>query len=100
MYRGTTPTFTFTLKFEANTIDLLNIAMAQNGNVKISKNKSDCTLDGYTVSVTLTEAETLSLDEGTLSMQLRVGIGSSRLASSIMTVPVENLLQGGALSDV
>lgn len=100
MYRGTTPTFKFTLEFDASTIELLNIAMAQNGEVKISKNKSDCTLDGNTVSVTLTEAETLDLEEGTLSMQLRIGIGTDRLASSITTIPVENLLQGGALSDV
>ena len=97
MYRGTTPTFTFALDFEASTIDKLNIAMAQNGEVKISKSKSDCTLSGYTVSITLTEAETLKLEEGTLSMQMRIGIGSDRLASAIVTVPVETVLKEGAL---
>lgn len=98
MYRGTTPTFTFTLEFAASTIDKLNIAMAQNGEVKISKSKVDCTLSGYTVSITLTEAETLKLEEGTLSIQMRIGIGSERLASGIMTVPVEGLLKDGALT--
>lgn len=98
MYKGTTPTFTFTLKFEASTIDKLNIAMAQNGEVKISKSKADCTISGNTISVTLTEAETLALEEGTLSIQLRIGIGSERLASGITTVPVEGLLKDGALA--
>ncbi len=98
MYRGTTPTFTFSLDFSTEDIDKLNIAMAQNGEVKISKSKADCTLSRYAVSITLTEAETLALEVGTLSMQLRVGIGTSRLASTIMTVPVENILKEGALT--
>lgn len=99
MYRGTTPTFNFTLPFEAAEIDLLNVAMAQNNEVKISKGKDDCTLSENTVTVTLTEAETLALEVGTLSMQLRIGIGTDRLASSIVTVPVEDVLKGGELSD-
>lgn len=98
MYRGTTPTFTFTLDFAADTIDLLNIAMAQNEQVKISKSLKDCEISGNTISITLTETETLSLEVGTLSIQLRVGIGNSRLASGITTVPVEDILKEGALS--
>lgn len=99
MYRGTTPTYKFALPFEASEIELLNIAMAQNDEVKISKSKTDCTLSGNSVTVTLTEAETLALEVGTLSMQLRIGIGTTRLASNIVTVPVEDILQEGALSD-
>lgn len=99
MYKGTTPTFKFSLPFAASEIDILNVAMAQNDEVKISKGKDDCTLSGNSVSVTLTEAETLGLEVGTLSMQLRIGVGTTRLASNIVTVPVENVLQGGALSD-
>lgn len=99
MYRGTTPEFKFTLPFQASEITLLNIAMAQNGTVKISKALTDCTQDGNTLTLTLTESETLSLAAGSLDIQLRVGVGAKRLVSGILHEEVQDILKGGALAD-
>lgn len=100
MYRGTTPTFTFQLPIEANTITAASITFRQAGSVNIEKTLADCTADGKALTVALTEEETLSLRAGTvtpLEIQLRVGVGETRMASQIFPVSVERILKDGAL---
>ena len=100
MYRGTTPTLTFTLPIDTGSITVLSVAVAQAGQVKIEKALSDVHLDRNVVSCTLTEAETLSLTAGTgvdAKIQLRVGVGAQRMASQVFAVPVERILRDGAL---
>lgn len=68
--------------------------------VRIEKALADMTLEGKTVSCTLTEEETLSLSAGAgreAQVQLRVGVGGQRMASQVFTVPVERILRDGAL---
>lgn len=100
MYRGTTPTFHFTLPIEAGTITAAAVSFRQPGGASIDKTLADCTLSGNTLTCSLTEEETLSLRALTLypmEIQLRVGVGAARMASQIFTVPVERILKEGAL---
>lgn len=98
MYRGTTPTFSFELPIQASTLTKLSITFRQPGGESIEKTLSDVTRSGQTVTVTLTEAETLSLKAArTLDIQLRAGVGDARLASQVWTVPVKQILKDGAL---
>lgn len=103
MYRGTTPTLTFTLPIEADTVTLMNLALSQFGRVLISKGLEDAEIDGKTVSFTLTEEETLKLigrGSNGVEIQLRVGVDEVRFASEIFTVPVERILQEGKLDEL
>lgn len=66
MIQGTTPTFTF--KIKDNTVDLseatnVYVTLAQ-GIKLIEKQGSDLQIDGATVSVWLTQEESLKLTEG------------------------------------
>lgn len=100
MYRGTTPTFTFKLPIDTGTITAASVMFHQAGCESMEKTLEDCTLDGKTLTCSLTEKETLSLRALTLyplEIQLRVGVGSARMASQIFTVPVERVLKDGAL---
>lgn len=100
MYRGTTPTFTFKLPIDADTITAASVMFRQPGREPMEKTLADCTLDGQTLTCSLTEDETLSLQALTLyplEIQLRVGVGSARMASQIFSVPVERILKDGAL---
>ena len=98
MIRGTTPTHTFTLPFAAEQITKLNIAYAQGDDIVLEKELSDCKLDGNTVSVELGEADTLKFTNcKQAEIQLRVGIGESRLASNVIYVTVDRLLRDGVL---
>lgn len=98
MRRGTTPTLNFQLPFEVSQITKLNIALSQNDTVVIEKNLSDVTRSGRKISVKLSETETLSLnDEKELEIQLRVAVGSTKLASNIIKTTVKRILKEGVL---
>ena len=98
MIRGTTPTHTFTLPFAAEEITQLSIAYAQGEEIVLEKELSDCKLDGYTVSVELSETDTLKFSHRKQAeIQLRVGIGETRLASNVIYVTVDRLLRDGEL---
>ena len=94
MYRGTTPTFTFTLPIECETITKLSVAFKQGGKLLFERGLPDVTM-----SCTLTEEETLQLRGDTeLQIQLRVGVGSARMASQVFRVPVSQILKDGVLT--
>lgn len=100
MYRGTTPTFTFQLPIPGRDITALSVLFHQAGSMRLEKTLSQCTVGERSVTVSLTEAETLALRASTpspLEIQLRVGVGEARMASQIFAVPVERILKDGAL---
>lgn len=100
MYRGTTPTFIFNLPIEADTITMASVMFRQTGVRDIEKTLEDCAVSGNTLTCSLTEAETLALKSWTacpLEIQLRVGVGETRIASQIFTVRVDRILKDGAL---
>lgn len=99
MYRGTTPTFTFNLPIEADTITKLNVTFKQ-GITRFEKGLADVEKSGKTLTVSLSEEDTLQLiatKATTLSIRLRIGVGELRMASQIFTVPVEEILKEGVL---
>lgn len=99
MYRGTTPTFTFTLPIECETISRLSVAFKQGGKLLFERCLADVTMSGNVLSCTLTEEETLQLHGDTeLQIQLRVGVGSARMASQVFRVPVSQILKDGVLT--
>jgi len=70
MTGGTTPTFTFSCPFLSTELSKVNIIITQSEDVYIVKKKNDCTivnktdLSGSSISVKLTEMETLALNGG------------------------------------
>ena len=99
MYRGTTPTITFTLPFDGSRITALNLCFTQQGEVVLEKALGACKLERNTLQVSLTEQETLLFDakKGMADMQLRIGCGDARMASNIMQISVERILKDGCL---
>ena len=100
MYRGTTPTFSFSLPMDSSTITALNLCFAQQNTIVLEKTLADCTREGNTLHVRLTEQETLLFDarKGMVEMQLRVGCGETKMASNIMQVSVKKILKDGCLA--
>lgn len=99
MKRGTTPTHTFTLPFDVDIIDKVRILYAQGGTLKLKKENADTTMAGNTISVALTQEDTLLLQSGkTVDIQLRVLTNDGNaLASDIIRVFVETLLENEVL---
>ena len=96
MVQATTPTFILTLP---DTVDLslaANIYFSlKQGKVEIQKENDSLVVDGQTVSVYLTQAETLQLSAGSAQLQLNwTYTDGSRACTNVATVQVtSNLLK-------
>ncbi len=100
MIRGTTPTFTFTADMDCEQIDKLDVSFAQRDEVVLSKGLADCVISGNEITVNLTEEETLLFDarKNPVRIQLRAGIGETRIASNIVHTTAEAILKDGCLA--
>jgi archaellum component FlaF (FlaF/FlaG flagellin family) len=92
MYRVTTPTHTFNLPFETSLIDKLILTYKQNGKTIIEKTEADVEMDGTKVSVTFTQQETALFKADIAKVQMRVKSGEKVMASNILTVNVNEVL--------
>ncbi len=101
MIRGTTPTLEFTMPFDTSLIAELYITIAQNGATVLEKTLSDCNCNDTSVSLTLTQEDTLRLEQKPYldsKMQIRVRtIAGEALASNIMNVCVGRILKDGVI---
>lgn len=85
MIIGTTPTHTFTIPFDASLIKTVKIVYAQNDVVAFEKRTEDCELQGNTISTTLSQEDTFTLNhEYAVQIQLRVLTTMGQVLSSIV----------------
>lgn len=91
MIRGTTPTHTFTTPLDVGIISDLRLSYAQEGVEILNKKKSEVALEGKTISIKLTQEETLQFDpaRGVVQIQLKVlTAGGDVFCSDVMNVNV------------
>lgn len=96
MVQATTPTFVLTLPETVDLTEPIHFYFTiMQGNVRIEKADSDLVIDGQTISVYLSQAETLTLTPGMVKLQLNwTYANGSRACSNIVSVNVtENLLK-------
>lgn len=98
--RYTTPTHTFTVPVAPATITALAVIYAQSGKAVLVKTLDDCRLGEKTISVSLSETDTSLFCAGEVQVQLRLGVGCSRLVSNVLRLPVVDVLQDGLLDTV
>lgn len=100
MMQGTTPTHHFTLPFDTKVVANARIIYAQNEKVVFKKELSDCQCNANTISVTLTQEETLKFSfPKTVQIQVRIlTTGGDALNSEIYTVGVEECLDKEVLA--
>ncbi len=101
MIRGTTPTLEFTLPFDTSLIAEMYITLTQNGTTTMEKTLSDCNCSGTSVSLTLTQEDTLGLrqqprSQGEMQIRVRTTAGEA-LASDIMSVYIGKILKDGVI---
>ena len=102
MYRGTTPG----LEINVGDIDLTKVTelwltLSQHGTVKINKTLDEVTIDGSTVTCTLTQEETLDLKaHASTLVQMRFLMDDGQaMATPIVKVPVEAILKDGVIGE-
>ena len=99
MIRGTTPTHTFKIPLDTSDVKSVMVIYGQN-NVEIFRKETDaCTLEGNSISVTLTQEETFKFNHNQdVQIQVRVlTLTGNALASSIKVVTVGQCLNSEVL---
>lgn len=93
MRQGTTPTIQITINdIDLNEMQNIYVVFEQNGYI-LKKESSDLDIEGNTISVSLSQEETLNLKEGTCNIQLRmITKGGVAIASPIKTTKVYRVL--------
>ena len=95
--RGSTPTNTFTVNLDLRDATVY-VTYWQNGVIIIEKTGEDLEITATTITVHLTQAETLLLKTGNVSIQIRyVMEDGSADASNIITASVERILKDGEI---
>ena len=100
MIRGTTPTHTFILPFDAKTIDKIKITYSQLDKIILTKTDKDITINKNEAVVVLTQADTFKFSDknGAVSIQIRVlTTGGDALASKIINTSVGKCLDSEVL---
>lgn len=100
IFRGTTPTLTFNLPFSVSRVTYGQIAFWQDDEVLFVRDTNGAALAGERIVLTLTEGETMKLDDNgpTVSMQMRIVSGEKILSSCVMQDVVGRLLDESLLS--
>ena len=98
MRRGTTPTITYNVDVDLTSAVELYVTLKQGGIVMVEKEIEDTEITDKTITITLTQEETLKLDPGQVLMQIRAKMPEgTALASNIMTGDVEAILKNGVI---
>jgi hypothetical protein len=94
MIRGTTPTHVFQLPFETKLLKEVRISYAQDNKIVMEKKTEDCKMEGDTISVTLSQEETLLFSHGSVvELQLKVSTEAGNcLATPIIRKHIDEIL--------
>ena len=98
MIRGTTPTHVFEVDTDLRQATALYITYGQLGRTVIEKTLDDAEITEESVTVHLTQEDTIRFKNGDVRIQMRVKFGDgSAIASDIIDVPVQAILKEGII---
>ena len=100
MWRGTTPTHTFTIPDEVHIsdYDTIYITYSQNGRTIVEKNEEDIRIEDNKLRLTFTQADTLLFSPGQVKIQLRAKSASGQaIASNIISTTAREILKDGEI---
>lgn len=98
MIRGTTPTHIFNVNVDLSEAEVIYITYKQSDSIVVEKEKADCTVTGETISVKLTQEDTLKFNTAPVEIQIRARFpDGSAIASNIMQTTVTRILKGGVI---
>jgi hypothetical protein len=100
MIRGSTPTHEFTLPFDTSFLSEVEIVYAQNDKQILLLDTERCAMNNNTISVTLTQEETLKFDcyKRFVQVQLRVKTTEDIvMIGDIITVDLDKCLFDGVI---
>lgn len=99
MIKGTNPILVIDFSIEVSKITKLRITFAQGKDIVLEKSLADCTVEGNTIKLQLSEQETLSFKPTILKVQAKLKLqDGSILYSKIKEIEVEEPLNEETLN--
>ena len=97
--RGSTPTHIFNTNIDLENIKTLFITYNQKKKKILEKTLDDCTIEDKTISVRLSQEDTLAFDDkNDVEIQIRIKfLSDDAIASNIVTVDVNRVLKEGVI---
>ena len=100
MWRGTTPTHVFYMPDEFSDAAFTDIYLsyAQRGKVILEKTLADITVSGTSLTVSLSQADTLCFSPGPVKIQLRARMpDGTAVASNVISTTAQEVLKDGEI---
>lgn len=98
MKRGSTPTITITLGFDASLLDVFYLTFAQLQKVVLEKSLTEAIKSGESLIFELSQEDTLALSASTgVEMQGRGRAGTKTVETDILETTVERILKDGVI---
>ncbi len=100
MWRGTTPTHTFTLPSDVPVQDFTDIYItySQDGTPVVEKTGDELTVEGSRIRLTFSQADTLLFKPGQVKIQLRAKTADGKaVASNIISTTAKEVLKDGEI---
>lgn len=100
MFRGTTPTLNFKFKYNLEELNItaFYLTFKQNEEIKLEKSIDELEISGDTVTINLTQEETLSLDSNNVVyIQARIKVDGKAYATNIIKTSLESILKEGVI---
>lgn len=100
MWRGTTPTHTFTLPEGVNSADfaVIYITYSQNGETVLEKTGTELTLEPNAIKVLFSQEDSLKFEPGPVKVQLRGRMPDGQaIASNIISTTAKEVLKDGEI---
>ena len=98
MIRGTTPLNIFTVDEDLTNADVIYITYKQNNNVAIEKSLPDIQVTSDTLTVRLTQEDTLNLEPREVSIQIRARFADgTAIASNVIQTTATKVLKDGVI---
>ena len=100
MWRGTTPTYTFTLPDGVNLEDFSSVYLtfAQNGHTVLEKTKDELEAADGGFRLLFSQADTLSFSPGPVKIQLRARLpDGTAVASNVISTTAQEVLKDGEI---
>ncbi|MBR5367002.1 MAG: hypothetical protein IK132_12225 [Clostridia bacterium] len=92
--RGTTPTHTFRVPIDLTSAAVLKVYYKQGYEVLVEKEKPDLVVTPSTITVQLTQEETLRFADGQIKMQIRAKMPNGKaVKSKVKTTSADELLK-------
>ena len=98
MRRGTTPTNTFDVDVDLRQASVIYITYSHLGKTVVEKEINDITIEENTLTVELTQEETLAFPKGEIEIQIRAWFPEGlAIASNIIKTTASRILKEGVI---